>query len=391
MVRIAGWSVIALVLLLLVEALSFAALKAVPRFSSRVYSPPDVDAAAYAAYRDQRDPLLGWPSPDWLADQADDRGARTSPANAALAGRPVCASVFGDSFAFSDEVDPPDAWANVMAERLGCQVLNFGVGGYGTDQALLRMRQKTAETVGRGDLLILSVYPDNLNRVANRWRYLLSGYRLGFKPAFVKGADGFRLHPPFDGDHAAFLDLAAAPESALAGEQFAPDAAGFGRMVTGGFPYSWTLARIAVKEVSGIRGLSVPRPNFMNYPVYFDTSDGPSPAKREVMEHVLSQFASLCAEQARDCVLLLIPDPDLVYQRDSAGAHSLGWLLKAVPPRIAGLDATALFGDVDDICNSLTRPDTCQGHFNAEGYRRLAGFVADGLRTAYPGRFAATD
>ena len=58
------------------------------------------------------------------------------PLNATGNGR-VCVSLYGDSFTADI------TWGNIVAEKLGCDVANYGVGGFGIDQALLRFKHST--------------------------------------------------------------------------------------------------------------------------------------------------------------------------------------------------------------------------------------------------------
>ena len=101
-----------------------------------LYFPPEVTREKYERYLSIRDPVVGWP-------------ARSAPS--AAAGLPVprpspafpepgewCVTLYGESMTYGDEVTDAEAWGNVLAQRLGCRVGNFGVGGYGSDQALLR-------------------------------------------------------------------------------------------------------------------------------------------------------------------------------------------------------------------------------------------------------------
>src|SRR6185295_1354810 len=49
---------------------------------------------------------------------------------------------FGDSFTWCDQVIDADAWPRLVEDRRAdVEALNFGVGGYGTDQALLRFER----------------------------------------------------------------------------------------------------------------------------------------------------------------------------------------------------------------------------------------------------------
>ena len=105
----------------------------------------------YAGYLTIRNPVTGWPlSPGMEHEEMlemaesmgvvleyDAYGARTSPAFPDPA-VPSCVSLYGDSFTWSSEVEHEEAWGNLLATQLDCRVHNFGVGGYGSDQAYLR-------------------------------------------------------------------------------------------------------------------------------------------------------------------------------------------------------------------------------------------------------------
>lgn len=380
--KVAGWAAMIAVLALGLEILSYAALRLVPTFGFFAYRPPTVTEADFATYLQDRHPTLGWPSASWLGDNTDDRGARLSPANAALGDTRPCISVYGDSFAFSDEVDAKDAWANVLADDLGCRVDNYGVGGFGTDQALLRFEGHLDQGRDPGDTVILTILPDNLNRNVNQWRYLLGSHPLSFKPAFRAG-DGVALEPLFSGGLAAVHTIAADPSAHLPAETYAPGDPGLRRPQRMRFPYSLTLARIGLNHLRGYRAGAPDGRRFLaNQPTYYDTPDGPSAQKLKVTAHILGRFAAACATPGRTCVLLLIPDPELVFQAGRDGTHDLdGWLRQAATG-LTYLDATAMFADLDDICAHMTNPQGCNGHYSPAGYARLAGFVQDRLGLA---------
>ena len=79
----------------------------------------------------------GWPTIDALkTEHYDALCSRPSPAFPKPGNE--CITLYGDSFTYGEEVDHEDAWSNRLAERIGCHVGNYGVGGYGSDQALLR-------------------------------------------------------------------------------------------------------------------------------------------------------------------------------------------------------------------------------------------------------------
>ena len=75
-------------------------------------------------------------------------------------------AVFGDSFSHADDVPNDSAWTAILEESsANLEVLNFGVPGYGTDQALLRYRN--VGTKFSPDISILGVMSENLNRNLN--------------------------------------------------------------------------------------------------------------------------------------------------------------------------------------------------------------------------------
>ena len=82
-------------------------------------------------------------------------------------------AVLGDSFTEALQVDEQDSWVQQLQLRLngdprcallsghsaGAQLLNFGVGGYGTGQQLLTWRHQASRY--KPDLVILAIYPGN--------------------------------------------------------------------------------------------------------------------------------------------------------------------------------------------------------------------------------------
>jgi hypothetical protein len=101
---------------------------------------------------------------------------------------------FGDSFTFGDGIKDGATFQRIFEGRhRDFEVLNFGVSGYGTDQALLRYR-----SLGRdlgADVVCIGIMLENIGRNVNRFRPLWNT-RTGFcatKPRFVAEGDGLRL------------------------------------------------------------------------------------------------------------------------------------------------------------------------------------------------------
>lgn len=92
---------------------------------------------------------------------------------------------FGDSFTYCAGVDDDDTWEAQM-EKLDrtIEVLNFGVGGYGTDQALLRFQSEAGDW--QGDFVFIGFHSDDIMRHVNVFRPFLSPHSMPYsKPRFV--------------------------------------------------------------------------------------------------------------------------------------------------------------------------------------------------------------
>lgn len=99
----------------------------------------------------------------------------------------------GDSFVHCDEVSLADSWPVQLEQaRPGTEVLNFGVPGYGTDQALLRWRRDARDFAA--DVALLGIWPEDICRNVSRQRYFLNpAGDFGAKPGFALAGDAVRL------------------------------------------------------------------------------------------------------------------------------------------------------------------------------------------------------
>ncbi len=110
----------------------------------------------------------------------NERGARTNPDFDEL---PSEILVFGDSYAFCRQVNDTETWPHMVSNILNLNTLNFGVGNYGADQAIIRMKRELPKSQAK--LVVLLVVPETLCRVHSVWKhYTEFGNTFGFKPRF---------------------------------------------------------------------------------------------------------------------------------------------------------------------------------------------------------------
>ena len=119
----------------------------------------------------------------------NEKGARVNPG---FEGKKSLVSCYGDSFTFARQVDDDETWEHELSKLMNSNVQNFGVGNYGIDQALLRIKReyKTKKT----KYVILGVVPDSIRRNLNFWKhYFEYGNTFGFKPRFVLSNNKLKL------------------------------------------------------------------------------------------------------------------------------------------------------------------------------------------------------
>ena len=99
--------------------------------------------------------------------------------------------IFGDSFVYGSEVKIEDTFAAQVESMTGWDCLNYGVGSYGTDQALLKYKNSSVPT----DYVILEILSENIGRVVSYYQAFYMREWSPPKPRFVKQGDHMVLLP----------------------------------------------------------------------------------------------------------------------------------------------------------------------------------------------------
>ncbi|MBT8423240.1 MAG: hypothetical protein KJP03_09000 [Gammaproteobacteria bacterium] len=353
------------IFMLFIEVVSFvAATILLP--TGLLVAKPDTDG--YEEYLLERDPVLGWPSKNVFGTgEYDVSGSRIVPAFPDPSAD-SCVALFGDSFTWGDEVTPEFAYGNVLAELLDCRVANYGTGGYGTDQAVLRYVDVIDDNA---PVVVMGHFADNITRNVNQLRDFVAGGRFGFKPRFVLDDEGLRLVPLPSLTVTEYAEAAERAAELLPYEYFRPGtwgAAGIKQL-----PYTKAVLHAALHyrvlaAVSGIRPTYAP----------FYESDHPSGAL-PVTVAMLNYGADIAATRAQRFVVLLIPDQHDLAAASRGEPTSYAALRDALHDSGTGVevvdaaDYLTMAFEGDDFCELFV---TCgASHFNPAGYRLLAEAV----------------
>ncbi len=127
--------------------------------------------------RTRLDSTLGWIyAPGWnrRGDRINSQGIRASREFTRVPSDTVVrVAAFGGSFVDGNEVSTDEAWTSRFNDYgAGVQILNYGVGGYGTDPAYLRYRREGIDLCP--DAVIIGFVPVNLRRTVNVYRRFIS-------------------------------------------------------------------------------------------------------------------------------------------------------------------------------------------------------------------------
>lgn len=158
---------------------------------------PKLDLQALRKFIDYSfDPHLGWvrkPNSSGIEHgqkgeinfQIDSTGSRCNKHEKLT---PLIAS-FGDSYVFCRQVENDETWQAQLSSQEQFGVLNYGVGNYGADQALLRYERITLPNTVQ--VVVMGFVPETICRIQSYWKhYLEFGNTFAFKPRFVLAPDG---------------------------------------------------------------------------------------------------------------------------------------------------------------------------------------------------------
>ncbi len=279
---------------------------------------------------------------------------------------------FGDSFTFGSDVDDSQTWEAVIERETGWACLNYGVPGYGPDQALLKYQRTGIRT----QFTILGVQEENIARVVNIYRAFYMEDWGPPKPRFFLEGGGLRLEPnPIARPEDAWRLLDPAFVDSLRRLDYWPryneQALGVPRRLR--WPAAWTIlshapffARRAVLEIR-LRW----SPNyedearrFKPYHLYTESSEA-----FQILVRLMDRFAEMCAARGERPLVLVFPMEHTVDLMKTYGKCIYEpFARRLAASGIAHIDFGPVFAGED------YRPYYVRynGHFSAAGNERVA-------------------
>ncbi len=352
-----------------IEVFSYIGLRALEKKLSmdpmRHITPDKVESFLARRY----DPDLGWgPTPDTV----NSIGARSNHEYDDLE-RTV--SVYGDSYARGDGVSVEDSWAMQLEHRIDCGVLNFGVGGYGTDQAQMRMERKYPSA--RSSTVLMCIQVENVMRNVNIYRGF---FRPGFdppKPRYIPKGDGLEVFNPFDSPEAVREILLEDPDRLIEyGKKYD---ASCREMLVGGkpwrmhFPYTY---QVGVRLPFICRHVGYRVSKLGRHVHHFDEgSEG-----LDIMQRIILRFLDYAEQEGFQPAVVVFPTPRDVFRHVAYGDVPYENLTKFLDqtnvPYYDLLEDLSQTGDPRDLMVNRAH------HVNEKGSIIVAEKVAEFLRSA---------
>lgn len=329
---------------------------------------------SFDEYMRIRDPILGWPYPREYGANLTASGAQRNPLFPDESSDTSCVSLYGDSFTQGGDTTSPDKnWGNVLSRSMNCYVANFGVGGYGTDQAYLRFRENTGD---RSPIVVFGVHPADVTRNLTRVRDLENyGKWFALKPRFVLVDGELTLVPiPILTEDEYLRVLTELPDQLiLEHENLHPG--GPAGAVKLQFPYTLAVVRNML-TFHGFKG------RVLRYPPWMPFLERDHPLHGlEITAEITREFVRLAETRGQRAVVIVLPHPADFEYFLRTGVWPYGPLVEEFTS--LGL----LFIDFGPYLLSVARADEVSLddyfgptlHYNDSGNALVAKFVLDSI------------
>ncbi len=306
-------------------------------------------------------PRMGW----------DEAAGRVTDANSLITGGrenpyksdKVKISTYGDSFTYCEDVNENETWQYYLSESSHTKVINFGVRGYGPDQALLKMMQHLESGI-KTDVVILSILSENISRVVNvntKFYWSVGDYG-GFKPVLVKEGSGYKWKDSYLGD----IDSGEGRAKAIAMVQKYDYWYKVNKdRPTIKFPYSLSLLRVADYLLFKVK----------RWP---DLWKEAPPAN--VMRELVNIFYSLSQKYKFKPVLVFIPDSYDLKRKEKGKAQSYARFIESLRSDFG--DKGMVIVDIldEDLDAPLFNVMPYAGHASAYGNKAIAKAIYEKIK-----------
>jgi hypothetical protein len=278
-------------------------------------------------------------------------------------------AAYGDSFVFCNEVLDPECWPASIETTWNAEVLNFGVGGYGADQALMRYRAEGAAF--KHDVAILGITAMMAPRVVSRYRrFQEMADGPWFKPRLFLQGDRLESVPAPLKSIADLERFLATPEATLEfgkGDTWYESAVFESPLYR--FSRAYRLVHFAISRLY--------RRYWWRDAIFRQSRLNPESEAFRLLERLVQEFAeTACARGAEIAVLMLPSRADIELYREMKQS-SYDPLIDRV--KAMGINVIDVAPAISESGKPLDELFAKGGHFTPAGNTIVAGVVAEAL------------
>ncbi len=325
----------------------------------------------------------------------NERGSRENPGNEHLDDRVI--SCYGDSFTFARQVNDEETWEHKLSKMTGTNVLNWGVGNYGLDQAILRIEREFPQNPTK--IVIMGVVADTISRTQSMWKHFYEyGNIWAFKPRFELDETGkLKLIKNIIDDPEKFLEIPQYVQELRKHDYFAKQRFDNDLMR---FPFSLSLLRNPARNLRLIYGALLSqgieelfsqkaraadpldwkvarhiRRENLEWTARLYENEGAT----RLMHALVDKFIEQGERLGFHPVFALLPQKnEALYARDEGSIHMP--FLKDISGRVETIDLTIPISNHPNI-DSLYSENTDYGaHYSSEGNALVGKVIYDRLK-----------
>lgn len=318
----------------------------------------------------------------------DSRGSRKNPDHGKL---PIKISFYGDSFLFARQVNDNETCQWHLSELTKTNILNFSVGNYGLDQALLRLKREYPKN--RTKIVVMGVVPSTIVRVLCVWKhYNEFGNTFGFKPRFVLEKGNLKLIGNFIDKDEKFLEY----------QKYLP------KIKKYDYFYKIKFRREMIEFPYSVSLLSDP---FRNFRIIFyifiskllklekEVEVYPLPMKvimeenlklrynlftkdryaLKLMEKIAEEFAAYARKEKFIPIFLFMPQKDDLFFIRKKGLYYANFI-KAIKKKMYAIDLTEYLLERNDLDEVYSDDNEYGGHYSNFGNEVIARIIHGNLR-----------
>ena len=273
------------------------------------------------------------------------------------------------------EIPLADGWVEQLSRKLGCWVANYGVPGYGTDQAYVRFQRMKQD---QAPVTMLGFSPEHIMLNVNQYRGFM-GYGpspTGIKGRFILDGEGRLewIHRPRISEKE-FVEFLRDPANLLPHEYLLPDTPD--GPVTLRFPYTLTVARVALMPRLRVRFTG--RPSWADFYRAGHRSGGLA-----LTAAIVEAFVREAERRDKRALIVVLPGASNFRAEAKFGQPEYAPLIAALAAKNIDVfdPSPALLTALGQrsYCELYTAPADCEGHFGIEGSRIVADVIMAELR-----------